>query len=398
MRKITLILLTLILVSFQGIAQPLSPSAKISLLICAPGDEIYSGFGHAAIRINDPLTGRDTVFHYGGFDFMAPHFIWRFAKGETDYFIFVERMSSFMQEFYEGKRSVTEYVMDLTPSEKQFLYDLLIENYKPENRVYRYNHFLDNCATRVRDQVEKAVGGHIKYDTSGDERLTFRNLIDRYIDGNTWIGLGIKLALGHPTDRITTFSEKMFLPDYLGMDMSKAVVTRDGHESPLILSTAVIIQAPLPDRSFSFTSPAVIILLFFLLTLWLTIWERRKSKRFIWLDVSIFAAFGIASMILYFTTFISIMTWTKWNFNLIWAWPTHLIVAVLWLFPSIRQKLSWYMLLTSSVLVLFLLSMFFLPQTFHWLVMPLCLILLMRTGTINTYLSKQSYKTVTATR
>lgn len=382
-KRIIASFLVIFLFALNGYTQPLSPAARVSVLICAPGDEIYSGFGHAAIRFADPSTDRDTVFNYGGFDYMAPHFIWRFAKGETDYFIFAQRMNSFMQEFYEEKRSVTEYVLDFTPTEKQFLFDLLKENNKPENRVYRYNHFLDNCATKVRDQIEKTVGGQIKYNTSADEKLTFRNLIDRYVDGNTWIGLGIKLALGLPTDRMTTFSEKMFLPDYLGNDMAEAVVTRDGKESPLILSKAMIVQASLPERSFSLSSPAVVLVFFFLLTLVLTIWERRRKKRFIWLDVTIFASFGIAALILYFTTFISVMTWTKWNLNLIWAWPTHLLVAVLWLFPSMRSKLTWYMQLTSVVLILFLISMSFLPQTFHWLVVPVCGIMLIRTGILS---------------
>jgi hypothetical protein len=382
MRKIFFLLLTLSAFSVPGFSQPLSPAANISLLICAPGDEIYSGFGHAAIRINDPANDRDIVFHYGAFSFDSPHFIWRFAKGETDYQIAVQRMSSFMKEFYDDKRSVTEYVLDFTPDEKKLLFEALVENYKPENRVYRYNHFLDNCATRIRDQIEKTVGGRISYNTIDDARLTFRNLIDRYIDGNTWIGLGIKLALGLPTDRLTTFSEKMFLPDYLGDDMSKAVITRGGNQTPLISGSSMIIQAPMPDRSFSVTSPAVVILFFFILTTGLTLWERKKKRRFIWLDVTIFAAFGIAALILYFTTFISVMTWTKWNFNLIWAWPTHLLVAVLWLYPSMRPKLKWYMQLTSVVLLLFLVSMFFLPQVFHWLVVPICLIMLMRTVTL----------------
>jgi hypothetical protein len=394
MRKILFLLFTLSALSLQGFSQPLSPAAKISLLVCAPGDEIESGFGHAAIRINDPLTTKDIVFHYGAFSYEAPHFIWRFAKGETDYEIAIQRMDSFKQQYSYYKQSVIEYVLDFSPKEKQFLYDILEENYKPGNRVYRYNHFLDNCATRIRDQIEKTVGGRIKYNTSGDEQLTFRNLIDRYVDGNTWIGLGIKLALGNPTDRITTFSEKMFLPDYLGNDMSKAIVTRDGHQSPLISGSSMIIEAPLPDRSFSFTSPAVVLIFFFLLTLILTIWEIRKDKRFIWLDVSVFAAFGIAALILYFTTFISIMTWTKWNFNLIWAWPTHLFIAVFWLFPSMRAKLKWYMQLTSVVLILFLLSMFFLPQTFHWLVVPICLMLLLRTGTFKNIGSQSHISTI----
>ncbi len=382
MRKKALFFLVMALLSIRCISQPLSPSARLSLLICAPGDEIYSYFGHAALRVNDPSSARDIVFHYGYFSFETPHFIWRFAKGETDYQIGVQRMSSFMKEFYEDKRKVTEYVLDFTPAENQALFDALVENYKPENRVYRYNHFLDNCATRLRDQIEKAVKGQLKYDTSGDEKLSFRSLIDRYVEGNSWSGLGIKLALGQPTDRTTTFSEKMFLPDFLGKDMSRAIVTRDGKSTPLISNTTVLIEAPPFATGFSITSPAVFILLLLFLTAGLTVLERKRNRRFIWLDVTLLALFGLSSLVLYFTTFVSIMTWTKWNLNLIWAWPTHLLVAILWLFPSVRSKLTWYMQLTSVVLILFLISMFFIPQTFHWLVVPICLIMLVRTGTI----------------
>ena len=101
MRKKILVLFTLFVISFQGFSQPLSPAARISLLVCAPGDEIYSYFGHAAIRFNDAVSGRDIVFHYGEFDYGSSYlnFCWRFAKGETDYKIGVQRMSSFMQLF-----------------------------------------------------------------------------------------------------------------------------------------------------------------------------------------------------------------------------------------------------------------------------------------------------------
>jgi hypothetical protein len=204
-------------------------------------------------------------------------------------------------------------------------------------------------------------------------------MIDRYVKGNSWSGLGIKLALGNPTDRVTTFSEKMFLPDYLGNDMAQAVVIRNGKESPLIVTKSMIVEAPPLDQSFSVTSPVVVILFFFFLVLVLTIWERRRNKRLIWLDVVVFFSFGIAALILYFTTFISVMTWTKWNLNLIWAWPTHFLLAILWMFPKMRTGLNWYIRLTTAVLVLFLLSMYYLPQTFHWLVVPICLIMVMRT-------------------
>lgn len=382
MRKLYFLLLTVFTLSLQGFAQPLSPSARISLLICAPGDEIYTYWGHAAIRINDPLYEKDIVFNYGLFDFTAPHFYWRFAKGETDYQLGIQRMSSFLQAYRDDQQKVTEYELLLTPAERETLYKALVDNYKPENRIYRYSHFVDNCATRLRDQLEKAVGGKIKYDISGDKKMSFRDLIDLYVPDNSWDGLGIKLALGLPTDRITTFSEKMFLPDYLGDDMAKAVVERDGKATPLTGEAVVLFDAPLWQRSFYPTSPAVVILLAFLLVLALTILERRRKIRYHWLDIAVFIAFGIAGMILCFTTFISVMPSTKWNFNLVWAWPTHFLLGILWMFPSIRKNLSWYIKLTTIITTLFLISIYFLPQTFHWMVVPLCLILLMRTWTL----------------
>lgn len=385
MRKLAILLLVFIAISAKTGAQPLSPAARISLLVCAPGDEIYSYFGHAAIRVNDPVFERDIVFNYGVFDFMAPHFYWRFAKGETDYQLAAYRMVSFLREYQEDQRKVTEYELILTSEEKSALYAALVENNKPENRVYRYSHFEDNCSTRIRDQLEKAVGGRIVYDRSGDEALSFRNLIDRYIQENSWGGLGIKLALGMPTDRITTFSEKMFLPDYLGSDFARASVVRDGAAVPILAPAKVILDAPPVVHHFSITSPAVVIVLVFMVVLGLTIVEWKSQKRFIWLDISLFSAFGIASMILCFTTFISVMPSTKWNLNLVWAFPGHLVVAVLWLFPAWRAKLVWYNKMTSIVLILFLSSLWFLPQSFHWLVVPLCLMMLMRTGTAISY-------------
>ena len=382
MIKRFLFFLTLLTLAVPAMTQPLSSSAKASLLICAPGDEIYSYFGHAGIRIQDPQYEKDIVFNYGVFDYTAPYFIWRFAMGETDYMVAAWRMSTFMMEYREDHRKVVEYELLLTPSERESLYEALVVNSKPENREYRYSHFEDNCATRVRDQIEKAVGGKIKYDTSGDKRMSFRNLIDLYLQDNSWSGLGIKLALGLPTDQISTYSQKMFLPDYLGNDLHQAMVIRDGVAAPLTGPATVILDEPPFIFSFSIFSPGVMVLLFFFLVLALTILEKRRNLRFNWLDLSVFAAFGMAGMVLFFTTFISVMPSTKWNLNLVWACPTHLVVAFLWLKSSLRPKLHWYIRLTTIILAMFLISMFFLPQTFHWLVVPLCLILLMRTGTL----------------
>jgi len=99
----------------------------------------------------------------------------------------------------------------------------------------------------------------------------------------------------------------------------------------------------------------------------------------IWLDFLVFFSIGFAGILLSFLCFISVTEATEWNLNLVWALPTHFIFAFLWLFPSLRPKLDWYLKYTAGIVLLFLITMIFLPQTFHWLVVPLCLTILLRT-------------------
>ncbi len=382
MKKTLIILILILLMKPDGKTEILSPLAQISLLTCSSGTEIYSYFGHSAIRVSDPENHLDRVYNWGVFSFETPNFIWRYCKGETYYTIADESMRSFMRTYYEEKRDVYEQVLNYNPEEKQALYNALLENNKPENRVYLYKHFSDNCATRIRDQLENAAGGKLKYDTLSDKPYTYRQLLDQCLPGNSWSGFGIKLALGIPCDRKTTFSQKMFLPPYLEVDMAKAVIVRDDGNVPFTEPVKVLYKAPVIQEGFSLTSPVMIVMLFFGAVLGLSIWEDKIKKRWIWLDFIVYLSLGIAGVILGFLCFISILEATGWNLNLIWAMPTHFIYAFLLLFKPLREKLAWYVKLTTIILCLFLITMAFLPQTFHWLVVPICLIPLIRNGGI----------------
>ena len=380
MKTLALLAVFFLLLFPKAYTAPLSAEAKISLLTCAPGDEIYSYFGHSAIRINDVQAGIDYVFNYGVFSFDTPNFIWRFTKGETDYMLYGYRMTSFMEEYQKDQRSVYEQVLNLTQEEKQSLFDALIENAKNENRVYRYKHFSDNCSTRVRDQFEKCVNHQLQYDTLTDTKLTYRQLVDLCVPGNSWNGFGIKLALGIPADKVTTYSQKMYLPDFLSKDMATAKVVKDGVGVPFVKARTTIYDAAPVKSGFSWASPAVVVNLFLLIVAGLTFVEYTRRKRMIALDFVVFFSVGFAGLMLGFLCFFSVLEATGWNLNLIWALPTHLIFAFLWLVPSIRPKLGWYLKLTTGILLLFLVTMFFLPQTFHWLVVPACLIILLRSN------------------
>lgn len=379
MKTLALLAIFTLLLFPKAYSIQLSPESKISLLTCGPGDEIATYFGHSAIRINDSISGIDSVFNYGIFSFDTPNFIWRFTKGETDYKLAGDRMASFMEEYQNDQRSVYEQVLNISQTEKQSLFDALVENAKKENRVYRYRHFSDNCSTRVRDQFEKCVNHQLQYDTLQDTKLTFRDLVDQCVPGNSWNGFGIKLALGIPADKVTTYSQKMFLPDYLMNSMASAIVVKDGVRVSFVLPKTTLFEAKPILSGFSLTSPSVVINLFFLFVALFSFIEYRRKKRMVWLDFLVFFSIGFAGILLSFLCFISVSEATGWNLNLVWALPTHFIFAFLWLVPSLRPKLNWYLKLTAGIVLLFLIIMIFLPQTFHWLVVPLCLTILLRT-------------------
>ena len=379
MKRLMLSLLLILSLFPAGYAIQLSPESKVSLLTCASGDELYSYFGHTAVRINDPKSGIDYVFNYGVFSFDSPNFAWRFMKGETDYMLAGQRMPSFIDTYIEENRSVFEQVLNISQAQQQILLDALVDNAKPENRVYRYRHFSDNCSTRVRDQFEKCVNNQLKYDTLKDVQLSYRQLIDQCVPVNSWNGFGIKIALGIPADQITTFSQKMFLPSYLMNSMAEGIYLKDGISTPFTLPKTTLFQSKPLKSEFDLTSPPIVVILFFLAVLGLTFREYQQQRRLIGLDFFIFLSVGLAGLLLSFLCFYSLLEATGKNLNLIWAFPFHAPFAVLWLFPSLRDKLLWYLKYTGGLIVLFLLALPFLPQTFHWLIIPLCLVILLRT-------------------
>ena len=161
--KLKYLLLALLLCGFANAYSSKPDSIRLSLLTCAPGSEIYAHFGHTAIRYENYTRKIDLVFNYGMFNFREPHFVWRFVKGETDYQLGITPYIYFRAEYAMRGSSVYQQVLNLTQAEKERLVALLEENYRPENRIYRYNYFYDNCTTRARDKIEEAIRGKVVY-------------------------------------------------------------------------------------------------------------------------------------------------------------------------------------------------------------------------------------------
>jgi hypothetical protein len=157
---------------------------QVSLLTCDPGDELYSAFGHNAIRVLDKNSGQDFVFNYGTFDFNVPFFYVKFTQRTLDYMLSVTTFDRFLMEYNYNRRGVREQILDLSPEQTMEMYKFLQINYLPQNRFYRYDFFYDNCATRIRDAMEEILGDQLDWneDYWQKKKLSETLLMNMYID------------------------------------------------------------------------------------------------------------------------------------------------------------------------------------------------------------------------
>ena len=230
-------ILLLLAVLFCGAAHaaetPCSPdSVRISLLTCSPGPEIFELYGHEAVRVSGLVGGRevDQVFKYGVFDYNATGFVYRFVKGETDYYVDVMPTQWFIETYMRQGRRVVEQVLPLSPGEAIEYYGMLLTDMQPENRSYRYKYFSNNCATRLLDKVEQMPSARNcpVTDLSRPSGTTYRELIRKYNTGYPWYQLGIDLALGSMIDEPVTVRQTMFIPMELARYYGKQEVLVDG--------------------------------------------------------------------------------------------------------------------------------------------------------------------------
>ena len=381
-RTILYPLLTLYLLIFsngQAIASD-NDSIRLSLLTCAPGEEIYSLFGHTAIRYEDPANGIDAVFNYGLFSFNTPNFILRFSLGETDYQLGATDYARFAAEYAFDGRSVWQQTLNLSKEEKAELIRLLQENYLPENRVYRYNFFYDNCATRPRDKIEESIDGKVIYPAEPqDGSLSFRDIVHQYCKGHPWARFGIDLCIGSEADRPITQRQMMFAPFYLMDAFAGAQIVHDSVQRPLVSGKELIVDAlPEEEEGGWMPTPFQCSLLLFILTAAATIYSIRKRTGLWGVDLILFGAAGIVGCVLAFLALFSEHPAVSSNFLLFVFHPDQLLFLPYIIYCVRKGKKCWYLTLNLIILTLFIVLFPVIPQRFDFAVVPLALCLLIR--------------------
>lgn len=352
------ILLTILMLAtcLKGEAQTVNhlDSMEISLLTCSPGKEIWAQYGHTALRIRNLANGQDLTVNYGIFSSSQPYFALRFLFGLTDYHVGVSYTELFLSEYAREGRGITEQKLNLSSTDKQAIYKALQHNLKPENVIYRYNFFYDNCTSRARDLITNNLHGKLSF-PKDNKRVSFRSMIHQWNFVNKWSQLGEDLLLGVKADCPTTQSEQQFLPVNLMNDLSNTI-----YRGKSIVSETNQLLEPHStlENDSSIFNPILVGVLFAILSTIIIIMEYKKLRIFWFWDASLLLLSGLIGIILFLMIF-SQHPCVSLNINILFFNPLCLV----FFYPVIKnarrgESHRWWSIWQISIILGFIGTLF----------------------------------------
>ena len=341
----TLLLVFLFLLPLSStFAQSASPrrfgdAFTLKVALIGPGDELYFWWGHIGLVVEDSRTNQSRFYDWGVFSFDNENFFANFAFGRLIYSCAVSWAETYYNVYKRTNRSITLYTLDLPAESKEAIIILAENNILPENRDYSYHHFEDNCATRIRDILDMAVGGQFRAEFGeAPGRYTLRQHVRRHTWFHPFFDWILSFWMGQNIDKPITVWQEMFLPSEIAMQISDFHYTApDGSQRPLVSSVETInasVGRPLVrDVPISPWPGALFFSLLFceLLLLLYLIWGRRKGfKPFVGIVNSFLGLFfGLAGSMLFFLMFLTNHDYTFNNINIVFVNPLLLAATPL---------------------------------------------------------------------
>ena len=344
---------------------------EISIITCDPGSEVYSLFGHGALRINHIESDEDIVVNWGIFEYYEDQFKfgYDFAKGRLNYYMGIQNTMNFLREYSYYNRGVREQILNLTTSEKKEIIEFVSLNNLPENRNYKYEFFYDNCSTRIRDLLSSIFRSNISWGNHPSEnKFTFREIIHQNLAPQPWLMLGIDLVLGQRIDQLVNNKNLMFLPAYLEAILDSTKITTVAQSKTLIARKNVLIPTAENNRPAitSITIYGWIVLMITLLLLFL-----KNDRIFnVWSCV-LLTLLSLLGVVLYFMWFGTDHQATKNNSNILWANPSYLFLVWVIIFKKWNKVSLVYVYLIGFCLLTTILFWFGMVQEFNPTIKPI---------------------------
>lgn len=362
----------------------------VSIVTFHAGKDVYELEGHTALRIRTPQY--DVAVSYGNFDFNTPGFVYRFVKGETDYWVDAAPWRAALWAYQQQGRRIVEQQIDMTPSQKERLISLVQENLLPQNRVYRYNYVRDNCAMRPLQIVERAMGDSVILASvpSEMENLdTWRKLMSCYHRNYPWYQFGIDLALGSGLDRKLSNREKAYAPVLLQQQLAGATV--GGRK---VVKDTKALNDVAEDAAVDKPTPFLLSPMFAMLVLALVIVQfavcdflRKSLSRVVICLTNLLT--GINGLVLTFLIFVSTHEATSPNWLYLWLNPLGIAIAICVWRKSWKKLLFWLQIVNFALIFSMLICWPFTGQRMNPALWPMFVAYIMQTASCIYVLKKQ---------
>ena len=243
-RSLLRAIVVVVLLALPGTAHAREPELTISVLTMGPGDPTFSKFGHNAIVVKQRRSRHALVYNFGTFTFKSPSLVSDFLNRRLNYWLSVDTLEDTLESYRAQNRTVIEQELALSPRQSMQLASALAVNAKPENKYYRYDYYMDNCSTRVRDAIDRVVGGVIKKSARPAASQTFREHSLRLAGDDPLLYLGLDFGLSGYVDRPQSEWDESFLPERFANLLRRVkVTTEDGQQVPLVRSERVLFEA-----------------------------------------------------------------------------------------------------------------------------------------------------------
>ena len=354
-----LLLFIFVSASFNAQQMPLSKAAKISILTCEKGNELYSLFGHTAIRVKDEASNLDIVYNYGTFDFRTENFYLKFIKGNLQYFVSAYPYSDFYEEYVQENRSIYEQVLRLSAPQKQRLFDALNTTIFSDEKYYTYKFIDRNCTTMVVDKVNETLGEKCVVKTTNLDQ-TYREILFPYLETHFYENLGINIIFGEKVDRK---GDILFLPDEF-MESLKTARTNQVllAENPITLlqSQKIVFPKSLWNNYYTFCIALILLVI-----------SRKK-----WLYSVYFIFTGLLGIFLLSVGFYSFHEELLFNYNSLLFNPSLLIVVYFFYINNLKW-LKYSVLFNFLCLFIYLILLFNKPNFTQFIPMILSSIVIL---------------------
>jgi hypothetical protein len=337
---------------------------RFALLTIGIANEPYTFFGHTALRFTDSATNTDIVFNYGTFNFDEPAFVYKFLKGNLPYYLSVDALAEFKQQYIFENRDVIEQELNLSTNQKIAIKNYLKNNLKPENRTYFYDFSDNNCTTKIKDVLTQFTADSALQLNNQQATTTYRTNLHQYLNyQNPWYTFGFDALVGLKADVPLNANQAAFLPQNL-MQLLATKSNLVNHKTNLVTATQQY------NNQHWFT-PFLFFTGLLLLCIALSFIKNTRVQLAInGYGAMLFFICGLMGLLVLFMWFAANYNICKQNLNVFWALPLHVFTAF---FLLKKQGYKKYFIAIAILNLLFLLALFFLPQHFNTTVIPIVL-------------------------